>query len=193
MRKRFWQVLMAAALGLTPVAAWACSCAQPATAAAALDASAAVFFGTVLTIVPLDGRYPVEHEQPVAVTLAVRESWKGPQTSTITLYTVINAISCEGYFWETGASFLVFARRDPDGRLGVGLCSRTVEAAGAAADLQALGPGRIPPPAPAAPPPVAATPQDAPFPWLLLGLGGAVGLIAAILVWRRGWAGRGRD
>jgi hypothetical protein len=172
---------------VTVSSACACSCMSPATVDEAMDKSAAVFLGTVIAIVPLDGRYPVGIEQPVAVTLAVRESWKGPQTATITLYTVINGISCNGYFWEEQADFLVYAHRAVDGRLGVGLCSRTVEGKQAAADLQVLGAGQIPP-TPAAPAgPIAAPAQEARLPWLLMLVGGAAlsGLIGLVLVQRR--------
>lgn len=185
MWRAFWVLLVGSLLALGSVAsAWACSCMSPATADEAMDRSAAVFFGTVMTIVPLDGRYPIQIEEPVAVTFLVRESWKGPQTPTITLYTVINGISCNGYFWQEQAAFLVYAHRADDGRLAVSLCSRTTEEARAAADLRVLGAGRQ-----AQPNDIPTTmseipPRAASFPWLtVLGVvvGGA-GIIALLVL-----------
>ena len=186
MGRAFWVVLVGSLLALGSVAsAWACSCMSPATADEAMNKSAAVFFGTVMTIVPLDGSYPIQIEEPVAVTFLVRESWKGPQTPTITLYTVINGMSCEGYFWKEQAAFLVYAHRAADGRLAVGLCSRTAEAVEAAADLRVLGAGQVPLPndIPAGTTEIA--PRVARFPWLVV-LGGVVGVSGiALLVFRQ--------
>lgn len=171
MRRGFWGFVLSSILVLGLVSsACACSCMNPGTVAEAMSRSTAVFFGTVITIVPLDGTYPIQMEEPVAVTLAVRESWKGPQTPTITLYTVINGMSCNGYFWEEAAAFLVYAHSAPDGRLAVSLCSRTSEEARAAEDLTVLGVGHIPQPnripeVPSAPLPVQ---SGSTFPWITL-------------------------
>ncbi len=188
MRRGFWVILINALLTLASVTVvWACSCMAPATVDDAMNASTAVFFGTLRTIVPLNGQYPIQSEQPVAVTFAVRESWKGPQTPTITLYTVINGMSCNGYFWKEGAAFLVYAHRAPDGRFGVGLCSRTVEAAWAAADLQVLGPGQAPKPDPIPEESHPAVKLSDPFPWttVLFSMGILSGLIAIGVVQQR--------
>jgi hypothetical protein len=125
-----------ATLALAPGRALACSCAPPANAAAALAQVEVVFSGRLVAMPPTMGE--VRQEQ---IAFQAQRFWKGQPRGQVVLKTVRNGMSCEGYFWELGQEYLVYAHRQQDGTLGVHLCSRTSELARAGADLADLGPG----------------------------------------------------
>lgn len=170
---------IAGLLLLRPCAVGACSCAPPPSAAEALAQADSVFAGRVISIVARAGNpaLPPVPEEPVTVVFEVETVWKGPARRTIVLNTVINAMSCEGYFFAEGGEFLVFAYRQRDGSLGVHLCSRTSELGRAAADLAALGAGA----APAEPADPTAAPNDPAAPGAGGGSAGATGSLLALL------------
>lgn len=163
---------------LSPGCAGACTCAPPPNTQAALVEADAVFAGRLSRMVYLDD--PQRGEPRVRLTFTVTDRWKGPQTQTIVMQSVINKMSCEGYFWEEGEDYLVFASIRPNGMLGVSLCSGTTELRNARADLRALGPG-LPPLAD----PVPLAQPDRPV-WLWIALAaGVAGIAMTVMTVRR--------
>jgi hypothetical protein len=131
--------LVAAALAslTTPATVYACSCAAPVDAQAALSGSTAVFRGTVVRLQP--GSIT---DRQVKVDLDVSEQWKGDPGTSVTLTTASNEAAC-GYSFVKGTEYLVYADGKADD-LETNLCSRTAPVADAGDDLAALGPGAKP-------------------------------------------------
>jgi len=102
--------------------ALACSCA-PVSVEEAWQQSEIVFAGT-LSRLQGTGKNSF-NEQRVKATFTAERFWKGEPTMTVTLQTVLNQSSCEGYFFEADASFLVYATRNEKRELTTGLCTRT--------------------------------------------------------------------
>lgn len=133
---------------VAPGCAHACSCAGPAgspqrVAEQALSGSSAVFSGEVVDIDwPL---LPVSSAAPETVTFRVSEVWKGPERRTLEVKTAVSDVSC-GYPFDAGESYLVYAYDDGTGDVAsASLCSSTKALSDAGADLEALGPGAVPP------------------------------------------------
>ena len=130
----------------------ACSCAGPG-GRKALEGAAAAFSGKVTRVEYLDAdRRGVEPR--IKVTFKVYRSWKGPLKKSVVLHTVYNKWTCEGYHFEEGREYLVFAYRNrgrmaekfpsAKGTLGVNVCGATGPLADAEEELRELGPGRRP-------------------------------------------------
>ena len=116
--------------------AHACSCMPNPPPLEALDGSAAVFSGKVVS----SGTFSFEHYW--SVEIEVDTVWKGPVTSTTFVYTTYGP-TC-GYEWfERGKDFLVYAY-ESDETLYASLCSRTRPFEYAEEDLQELGDGWAP-------------------------------------------------
>lgn len=132
--------------GTSPLPAHACSCVGRPSPEIALQRSAAVFAGEVLSIKekrpnPFGDGYL---DFPIEVTFRVTEVWKGVGTDRLTVRTSMS--SC-GFGFAEGMPYLVYANETQNG-LVTGLCTRTADLALAADDLAALGKGTAPPPEP---------------------------------------------
>ena len=134
-------VICLGALAFSPRAAHACSCVSGGPACQAFWNADAVFDATVVKVVSElrstdpDNRFPLSR---LAVTLEVRQSWKGVDTSTVEVVTNAGGGSC-GFNFEVGHRYLVFASRGgADPRPNVSTCSRTREYAGSSEDIAFL-------------------------------------------------------
>ena len=132
-----------------PIETFACSCLPPEPPLEALEESAAVFVGEVVSISdtePTHGSYSGD----VAVEFSVTTVWKGPVGKTIQIRTPWGGAAC-GYRFSEGIQYLVYAyaygaleSRD----FRTSLCSRTRPLSSATeTDLVELGEGRKPTPA----------------------------------------------
>ena len=88
----------------------ACSCAGPGPACQATWDSAAVFVGTVVEAQPLDQvmRDPANPFSNRLVRLRVVETFRGPTTSIVDVYTGLGGGDC-GYSFVAGHTYLVYA------------------------------------------------------------------------------------
>lgn len=129
-----------------PTPAHACSCVEIPSPEIALQRSAAVFAGEVLSVRQkgpnLFGGGYAEH--PIRVTFRVTETWKGVEADRLTVHT---SMSTCGFDFDEGMRYIVYAYETSEG-LATGLCTRTAELAKASDDLAALGKGKVPPPSP---------------------------------------------
>lgn len=110
----------------------------------------AVFIGKAAEIEYLDP--PEKYAEPrIVVTFKVRRSWKGAPVGEFFLHTIYNSYTCNGYYFEKGKEYLVFARRNgehdakafaphalPEVSYGTSLCSGTKLLADAAKDIKIL-------------------------------------------------------
>lgn len=133
-------VALAAASSCLPMAL-ACSCLAPPPPAQALQQSAGVFLGKVVSI---------EENQPApslkTVTLTVEKWWKGGEAASVKVITSGNGASC-GFGFQKDGRYLVYAyAQKANEPWNASLCSRTAEAKNAQAtgDFEALGPGTPP-------------------------------------------------
>ncbi len=124
--------------------AYACSCSLPASAEDALDDSDAVFSGTVVDI---GGKHPDyqtgSRHDPVSVTFAVDQVWKGPANSTMTVGTRSSEASC-GYEFQQDETYVVYSYEKENGdpsTLRTGLCSGTSLLSDSYEDMDELGTG----------------------------------------------------
>jgi len=133
-----------------------CSCFPPPPPREAMQASAAVFDGTVARIERDPDAGPFAE---LRVTFVVHTQWKGVTASPVRLVTQGDSAMC-GYAFRLGQRYLVYADGSA-GDLSVGLCSRT--RVYDAAEAAELGPNE--PPAEAIPYPIwSALPPDPPCP-----------------------------
>lgn len=133
--------------------ALACDCAGPRGKAALVNAKVA-FSGKVTRIRYLDSPEQIGREPRIIVTFQVYQVWKGRPKKTIVVHTVLNKWTCNGYWFEQGEEYLVFAHaNDPieakrfskaRNTLGVGTCSGTLKLAAAEKDVKELGTGKVP-------------------------------------------------
>ncbi len=72
----------------------------------------------------------------------VEKYWKGANTKNVE----VNAYETRRYQagFKKGEKYLIYAGVDENGKLQIGRCSRSVEAANATKDLEQLGKGKIP-------------------------------------------------
>jgi len=118
-------------VGVILVAFWhwssdapACSCIPPPHAAEAFDQADAVFLGRIVDESHVDGRDPYSL---IRLDVEVMESWKGVDTSYVSVYTASDTAAC-GLPAGVGRTLVFYVFRDPfDGRghWTVSLCSRT--------------------------------------------------------------------
>jgi hypothetical protein len=141
---------MAASALLHPVIA--CSCIPQDSATHALNESALVFSGKVIDIKYLD-KHDDEHIEPaIVVTFNVYKYWKGLPGTKVKIHTVYNKFSCDGYNFEEGEEYLVYAFKQeskknfwewllnkPAYKYDVGLCGGTKPLSSADRDLRQLG------------------------------------------------------
>ncbi len=132
--------LAAAALSLllSPRAAQACTCA-PEEVSDAFDRASAVFEGRVVSVSPTSTQPNASHE----VELEVARAWKGIEAGIVKVRTASNEAMC-GYSFVVGETYLVYASKDGDKDMTVGLCSRTQPLGRAVKDLETLGASQPP-------------------------------------------------
>lgn len=136
-------LLIGLALVVPPDRIHACSCAPLEPPARALEKSAAVFAGSVVSI---DEDYGGEY--PVTIEFDVTTVWKGPDHQTAYLRTSSGGGLC-GFRFALDLEYLVYSQ---DG-VRVSACSRTRNLVGASDDLAVLGVGRSPAPGSVGPTP----------------------------------------
>jgi len=91
-------------------------------------------------------------EPPIRVMFEVNEVWKGPIRTTVTLTTIYNKFSCDGYFFKDGQLYLVAAqtvtRDDKESDTaeleGLSLCGGTSLLSDAGENLEEFGKGQRP-------------------------------------------------
>lgn len=116
----------------------ACSCIEPGSPYDALAEAQAVFVGTVTEIDKTEGQI-ISSADPVKVTFAVSQFWKGPVEDTVVITTSRFSDSC-GFEFQDEVTYLVYAYGEGDD-LVTGLCTRTTPLVSAGSDLAALGTG----------------------------------------------------
>ncbi|MEG0258398.1 MAG: hypothetical protein RR595_03345 [Lysinibacillus sp.] len=129
-------------MNFLPINSYACSCVEPNTAEA-FERSSAVFSGEVVEIVDKNkNKSQQSSADSIAVIFEVKESWKGPNWTKITVNTERSSASC-GYEFSLNTEYLVYAR-EADGALNVSLCSKTTPLLAAGKDISELGNGEQP-------------------------------------------------
>lgn len=118
---------------------WACSCDLPEPASVRLDASDAVFLGTVERNRSLGCQVFVQSSMDQTETrFTVEEGFKAAaEGDTIEIVHGTSGASC-GVVFQEGESWLVFARANEDGRLTTALCDGNNLEGDAQDDLAAL-------------------------------------------------------
>ena len=120
----------------------ACSCVGDTSPKRALQRSAAVFTGRLLSARALTPNHPNPELRDREVTFEVGGVWKGPVRNRIRIRTATESSMC-GYDFEQGVVYLVYAYADR-GHLQTDICTRTTPLRHAAKDLRAFGPPRKP-------------------------------------------------
>ncbi|MGH9970194.1 MAG: hypothetical protein ACREBG_20695 [Pyrinomonadaceae bacterium] len=130
----------------------ACSCLGR-SGKAALKESQVAFRGTVAKVDYLDPDTD-QSEPRIVVTFLVSRVWKGPVRKKIVLHTIYNKYSCEGFYFQKGREYLVFAYANTESMakrflhvknsLGTDICygTKLIDAAGDY--LREIGKGRKP-------------------------------------------------
>jgi len=125
--------------------AWACSCAFSGPPCQSVFQTDAIFAGTVQSISPLPDDdlpplRPGEARIPrtVRVDFAEVHGFRELAAATVSVLTAGSGAAC-GYAFKKGERYLVYARRQPDGKeLVTGICSRTRLLAEADEDVRFL-------------------------------------------------------
>jgi hypothetical protein len=130
-------------LGLAALEGFACTCMtqrmsegknfQP---CGALSYSDVVFVGTV-TNIAIQGRGKSSPSGYMIATFSVQKVIRGVNQRTVQVGTNASTAMC-GYPFRKGEKYLVYVRRDPDGRLKESLCGQTTLLKDAKADLDYL-------------------------------------------------------
>ena len=137
-------VLIASLIGvgfvMAPHSAYACSCVQNPPPQEAMDRSAVVFAGRVVSLNLHERPGDVwSGADPVTVEFDVNRVWKGYDYQTMYLTTARSGATC-GFTFVEGEEYLVYS----SDATTVSLCSRTRSKSEAKEDLAALGEGRFP-------------------------------------------------
>ncbi|NLF63841.1 MAG: hypothetical protein GX579_04500 [Chloroflexi bacterium] len=169
--------LMLLALLGAPRPAVACSCLPPPPPLAAREQAVAVFAGTVTAVDDFSLSPLRSSADPIHVTFAVSDVWKGEVTTETVITTARDSASC-GFEFSTGQDYLVYAYAG-EGGLQTNLCSRTALLSDAGEDLTAFGAGEAPLPG--------ASGDALPSVWLVVLPLALIGvfLLAGLLLWRR--------
>ena len=132
-----------------PIETFACSCLPPLSPPEALEESAAVFVGEVVSISDFEHN-DGSSSGDVAVKFSVTTVWKGPVGNTIQIRTPDHGPAC-GYGFSVGIQYLVYAYAYGGDQFRTSICSRTRPLSSATeTDLLELGEGRNLTPAPEA-------------------------------------------
>ncbi|MEK5034397.1 hypothetical protein MKY96_23315 [Paenibacillus sp. FSL R7-0302] len=132
-------------LTVRPQVTYACSCAVSPSPLEAMEQSAAVFEGTVVSI---KEKFKIMQSSadPVQVTFQVGARWKGELGEKVTVTTASSGASC-GFEFTKGERYIVYAGGEETAgeggtaKLTASLCSRTALFSGAEEDLNELGAG----------------------------------------------------
>lgn len=108
---RWWFALLAVG-SLTPYPAVACTIINPPSPRQALKTTPVVFRGTVVSSKELPLHPEMRGRRRFAVTLQVREYWKGNLGETATLYDLAPGMDCMGAGLRPGNEYLIFATQD---------------------------------------------------------------------------------
>ncbi len=167
--------------------AYACSCAEPGSPIEALETSAAVFVGRVVSI---EGAFdpdeaPYSPEDRTTVEFEVGAVWKGVVHERMYVTTRPDGASC-GFAFVEGEEYVVYAHdsAEVDGGYGVYRCSRTALLSQAQADIDALGEGDAPQAGIGGPAPGQSADTAAGGVWAIL-----LRLVAAVAQWMGWWCG----
>ena len=167
--------------------AYACSCAEPVSPTEALDTSAAVFAGRVVSV---EGAFdpdkaPYSPEDRTTVEFEVGAVWKGAVHERMYVTTRPDGASC-GFAFVEGEEYVVYAydSAEVDGAYGVYLCSRTALLSQAQADIDALGDGDAAQAGTGGPAPGQSPDATAGGVWWMLRA-----IIAAVAQWLGWWCG----
>lgn len=153
---RVWITVALASL-LVPFTTLACDC-IPGSPAERLSAAVAVFEGTVETIKEIQSAEGNPFGEVQVVVSFEEVKWMKGGSSAAILHTVQNRASCNGYFWQEGARYEVYARTNSDGTLGTSFCygTRTLSSPNHYGVLEIPtpipAPKQTPPPSPESPP-----------------------------------------
>lgn len=128
---------------MAPVPAYACSCVEPGPVEEKLEQKTAVFQGTVTSIKEPDRKKIMSSEDPVKVTFAVKQLWKGEPRAELSIRTAMYGASCGYEDFRVNEDYLVFAYGDQDD-LKTGLCEGTKPVTEAGEELIVLGNGYLP-------------------------------------------------
>ncbi len=134
-------IICAVILLLPSNCVYACSCIEPESPQVQLQKSVAVFKGKVMNI-----NRPTNIGEgflnPVKVTFAVSESWKGSSDKTLVVSTNPDGASC-GFSFKQGQEYVVYANGTAT-ELVTTICTRTRTIGDASEDLSVLGKGTVP-------------------------------------------------
>ena len=126
-----FKLALIGALCAFPSIVQACSCAPAPAPKIALQNSAAVFVGKVVSV--------QKNDLTNTYQFSVSKKWKGVQGATASVETANNSAAC-GIGFDEDRDYLVYAYKiKGDDQLRVNMCSRTKRAADAATDLAELG------------------------------------------------------
>lgn len=128
---------------MAPAPAYACSCVEPGPVEERLERKTAVFQGTVTSIKEPALKKMMSSEDPVQVTFAVKQLWKGEPHAELSIRTAMSGASCGYEGFRVNEEYVVFAYGDPDD-LKTGLCEGTKPVTEAGEELTVLGEGYLP-------------------------------------------------
>lgn len=126
-----------------PKSAYACSCAGPPAVSEELARKTAIFSGKVIAVKPPEQKEIMSSADPINVTFAVDQVWKGEVGEKTVVGTASSSASCGIENFAMDAEYIVYAYGEPD-KLETGICERTKLLSSANEDLTALGIGKKP-------------------------------------------------
>lgn len=94
-----------------PLTAQACSCPRPSAQEAYKDTKV-IFAGKVTKVMYVDSTEEGCDEPRIIVHFQVSAYWKGNVQTSMTLHTVENRCSCDGYDFIEGETYLVYANEE---------------------------------------------------------------------------------
>ena len=134
-------VLTVSMLSVFSASVEACTCVRPFSGEQPCQAywsAAAVFAGQVtdISIISHDFGNGVISYRGKLVRFSLEQSFRGVDGQTVEILTGMGGGDC-GYDFKQGERYFVYAYRNPgDGKLGAGICSRTMPLSKAGADLE---------------------------------------------------------
>jgi hypothetical protein len=117
-----------------------CSCEGETPPKAALQKSAAVFTGRVISVRSITPNHPSPELRDREIAFETANLWKGPVRKRFKVRTPFESSMC-GYDFHRDADYIVYAYTER-GQLRTNICTRTAELRNATKDLRALGPPR---------------------------------------------------
>ena len=138
-------LLVGGAILSMPSRTYACSCVQLPEVQEALAEAEAVFAGKVIHISEPqpDVSGMISSADPITVTFAVAQTWKGVRQKQVMVQTARDSASC-GFNFVLGEEYMVYTYKDDQGVLATNICTRTNTLTAASEDLGVLGIGKQP-------------------------------------------------